>query len=520
MNKISLLWKNQSEITRKTLFLLFIAAVWMVSPAIGIILLIFPSVRNSIIQAFSQGLSSETRFLWFPMIIPIAVFAYTHPVPTDDLLKHLVSGVYHYHYRTMFWGSPRLMAGDLYIGFDHVASFVHSFLPSNLAFIPFQALLVIGFSVSIPLIIHRQMPDLPPYLAISITLFMTVLVWLLPAFTGRLISGRPEDDLALWGAMVFLLSRKKPGYTVIWFLFGLLSAPMYWLSCVYFPMVFLMPTTFKKRLMAFSSLCVVFLAFWLTYSQGHWFSWLISLHTDIGDRFANVAEDISAIPLIESPSGLALLILSISSMYYLFSKSQTTNNASRQDSLSFASALSPEGIVLPAIIFSWLMIPDMIRYVDSLAPIAVVMLARSFNRLPFLRSLPISFRPISMAIGLLSCVLLVSSTFHPSPMPDMHIPHYKPGQKVLTFFSAATYDTLYENPGIMVAPAMELGMTRRSIQKASFYLEKGLFDCNALHRWHVLWVATPKTDWDFNNPPACAHLLRLNSDGMSLWQIN
>lgn len=518
MQKLRLFWNTQSFTTQQTLFLLLVAAIWMLSPALGILLFLFPRVRNHIVGIFHEALSGDLRILWIPMVIPIMIFFYAHPAPTDDLLKHLVSGVYHYHYRTLFWGSPRLMAGDLYIGFDHVASIFYAWLPPKLAYIPFQTILVIGFAVTLPIAFRRQMPDLPPYLATSLAIILTVLVWLLSGFVGRLISGRPEDDLALWAAAVFLLSKNKEKYTILWFLVGWLSVPMYWLSCVYFPIVFLAPASLKKRIAAFAILCLSFASFWGVYSHGLWLSWLSSLHTDIGDRVVGVAEDASAALLIESVTGGILLMLALLALLSHRSTANTPLQKTRFMNSTFRIFSTPESISLVAVIFAWFMIPDMIRYVDILGPLAAVMIARYANTIRFFLTLDTTSRPAFNLVGLLAPILLVGNTFHQAPMPDVHIPDYHKGQKVLTYFSAATYFTLYENPGIEVAPAMELGMTRKVIQTASFDLAKGKFDCAQMHRWNVRWMVTPKTRWS-QKSPSCVHLLRLNPDGMSVWSV-
>lgn len=506
-------WQDQPLVTRQTVFLMFISAAWLISPALGFLLLLFPGIRRPLVQIFTQALSSDLPIIWVPVLIPVIVFAFSHPAPVDDLLKHLVSGSYHYDYHSMFWGSPRLKLGDFYIGFDHVASWVYGILPHHLAFIPFQLVLVLGFALVLPFIFRRQMPDLPPFVAVTIAVFFSVLVWLLPAFTGRMISGRPEDDLALWSAAVFLLSQKHARYQLLWLLFGFLSVPMYWLSCVYFPVVFLMPTSFRHRMAAFLSLCVSFVVFWGVYSRMHWPLWLLSLHTDIGDRVVGVAEDLSAVPLIMSLSGALLLIAALT---FLLLHSRRKSAAFP---FSFQQVLSKNiPISAIAIIFSWLLIPDMIRYVDVLGPFAGVMLSKYMNQIPQLRSISSEYRPHFTIASLVLSVVLVGNTFHHAPMPNVHIPHYAPGEKVLTYFSAATYDALYENPGIRVAPAMELGMTTKAIQKASFDLGKGHFDCRQYAQWHVHWLVMPKTAWSSSHP-SCVHLYRLDPNGMSVWRV-
>jgi hypothetical protein len=491
------------------------------SPALSLFFLtLWPRAADAIRRWIQIALVEKLLYLMIFLvgIIPVTMFAFTRPVPPDDLLKHLISGVYHFQYRTMFWGSPRLMAGDLYIGFDHVAALAYQYLPHHLAYLPFQLTLLIGLAVILPLAILRQFTSQPRSVAFALTTILAAVTWMIPGITERVASARPEDFFALWDLSVFLVRSKRGA--VIWAAAGLLMLPTYWIAFAYLPAALLLPASRRFRISVLAVLSTVFLLFWETYSNGQWLPWLWSLHTDINMRVAGVAENQPAGLLLFKIAPMMLFIMVIIIVY----QSNFPQPRERLHWRDLLNAVIPEksesvstSIALPTLLFAWFLLPDMIRYVDSLGPIAAVIIARILNTInpQALKRL----RPTANATALALLFLLTNNTFHPSPMSNLHIPGYRPGQKVLTYFSAATYDALYENPGIRVAPAMELGMTRRKIQRAGLDLARGQVNCWDLVHWHVSWVASPKMTWADNSAPKCLSMVRLDKSGMSLWAV-
>lgn len=165
------------------------------------------------------------------------------------------------------------------------------------------------------------------------------------------------------------------------------------------------------------------------------------------------------------------------------------------------------------------MIPDMIRYVDVLGPLAAIFLARVINGRPSAIAWIERAGPMSAVLAILTPAWIFTYTFHPQPMSDLHLPGYHAGQRALTYFSDADYELLYENPGIRVAPAMELGMTKRTVQRASFDLKDGQVDCAELEKWNVRWVASPEFRWSASRAPSCLRLVRIDRSGMTLWLV-
>lgn len=508
-------WNKQSRSNQDVLAILGMVLPWMLGPAVGIATLFLDRWWRAWTDTVRRALvSARFPVLWLAVLPPIAVFAYAHPAPPDDLLRDLVSGIYHFDYGRVYWGSPRMMrGGDLDIGFDWAASIAHARLPARWAFLPFQVALLLGFAVGLPFALRRQMPRLPGDLAAQISVVLSVLVWTLPGFANRVTSARPEDFMALWVLALFLIPAGRRVWVWLWIGIGLI--PSYWLSCAYFPAALLMPVERRRRIGAFMTLGVGFLGFWLLYSHGNWWRWLLSLHTDIGDRVAHVAEDAPAGMLLLSFSGMAMLLAAIA---LAWADRKGRPGAWWETLLPPARSVASSSWVVAAL-FAWFLIPDMIRYVDVLGPLAAIFLARVINRRDSAIAWIERAGPMPTALAILAPAWIFTYSFHPQPMADLHLPGYHAGQRALTYFSDADYDLLYENPGIRVAPAMELGMTRRAVQQASFDLKDGRVDCTDLARWKVRWVASPRFRWNAAHAPSCLRLVRIDGNGMTLWRV-
>ncbi|MBN6739288.1 hypothetical protein JKG47_01780 [Acidithiobacillus sp. MC6.1] len=514
MMRIKNWWNRQTETNKEVVVLLAGVLPWLASPFLGLASLFHDAWWERLTGVFRKGLEAKFPYIWLAVLSPIAVFAYAHPAPPDDLLRDLVSGFYHFDYHRAYWGSPRMMrGGDLDIGFDRIASWVYGWLPPRFAFLPFQITALLGFAVALPFAIRRQMPRLDPLLRAQVAVVLSVLVWTLPGFSERITSARPENFMALWVLALFLIPAGKRVWIWIWM--GVALIPTYWLSCAYFPAALFIPAQRRFRVAAFVALGLGFLGFWLGYSDGQWVTWLLSLHADVGHRVAHVEEDMSAGMLLLSFSGMVLLGLALAFVW----RDRGVRKGRWWETIlpSIGSLESSPWIV--AALFAWFMIPDMIRYVDVLGPLAAIFIARMINRRPEARAWLARVAPMPTLTAILVPAWIFAYTFHPAPMNDLHLPGYHQGQKALAYFSDADYDLLYENPGIRLAPAMELGMTSRAIQKASFELKEGKVNCPLLERDRVRWVATPKIRWDAAKAPACLKLVRIDKSGMTLWRV-
>jgi len=508
--------KNVLTAKRKDiLYLIAVLIPWGISPAVGFAALLFSSYLAVLKQSLQKAMQENFPYLLLVILIPILAFSLTHPVPPDDLLRHLVSGYYHFNYKNAYWGSPRMNThGDMGFGFDVIASHVYQWLPHHLAFLPFQVALLLSFSVLLPWAIYRQFQKTDKQLALILAGILAALVWSLTDFYGRIYSGRQEAFWAVWVLAAFLLPSGRRA--IVWLLTGFLLTPTYWLSFAYYPAAFLLEESRKKRLIYFVLLCLVFLSFWIPYTDGHWFHWLIGLHQDIRMRMAPVAEDQPYLAAFFHFPGAILLLIST---LFLFEDKKPARLTLIQRVFPKDVRFVSRSAWLIGALFAWFSIPDMIRYVDVLGPLAAIFLARKIDQNQSLTQWLLDhqgFVKLSLLV-LLPC--LFTATSHHTTLPNLHIPNYQKGERVLAYFSPANYDVLYENPGIRVAPAMEVGMTRRFIQKQSIDLSIGKFDCSFYQKYHVRWLVTPRVNWSRSKSPQCVELYRINSDGMTLWKV-
>ncbi|MBU2818365.1 hypothetical protein HF282_12875 [Acidithiobacillus ferrooxidans] len=427
--------------------------------------------------------------IWLPVIAAgcvIASFIMAHPAPSDDLLKDLVSGRYGFDYRKAFWASPLLTHGDQYIGFDLLASWVYAHLPLRWAYAPFQAALVLGYLAVQARLYPRILRDVP--YRHGWTALLILLVWLQPEFIERVVSGRPESFMALWAFSA--LAMDTPLLVVIWAILGAFLMPSYWLAGVYIPAALLLPGRgLKSRLLIGAGVAAIFMGFWGWYTDLRWPIWLLELHTEMGLRQEAVAENMGMALAMYAPAMLVAIVA-----FWRF-----------RDGLRTVS---------PWIwaVIAWFLLPDMIRYLDIIAALVSAALATAIAADREHAQLDGNWPGLfAVLAGLFWVVGQVPHT----ELNAVHIAGYRPGQRVLTAFGPLTYDAIYENPGIRVAPAMELGATEISVQRASMALQRGRVSCSVLARYHVAYVIENSLR---GTPPACLGLLSM--DGATrVWRV-
>ena len=495
-------WKEIPGAREQVEALLLLGLFWQ-APALAVAWLRWNP--QNLMHRIGLRLQEEIRKdRWWWMLVPAVMiflgFLRVHPAPEDDLLKHLVASLYHYNYHALYFASPYLMHGDPYIGMDWLASWFYAHLSPRWAYVPFQIVLMIGFFAVQMRVYPRILKDAPMRYAWSALLIL--LVWAQPEFIGKVISARPETDLALWTfAAVAVESNLE---LVLWILVGAVFIPMYWLAIVYFPAVLILRRSWKTRLAIFVGLCAAFALFWGFYTDWAWVHWLIGLQADLPRQQVVVAEFQPPLRDIFSITGALWLSLALWALLARKGRAAKTT-----------------GLVVPAglgWLIAWFLIPDMVRYLDILMPLFSLGVAVWIR--DALAQTSEEHRPLHetwiASVVLLGSLLWGGMLINPSSfeMMPVHIPGYHPGQKVLTPFGKFTYDVPYENPGIRVAPAMEVGATSIPVQDASKELAyHGRVSCSLLHHYGIRYVVGQLS----GKPPACLQLLSIHP-GVQVWK--
>ena len=440
-------------------------------------------------------------WMLFPVVMITMDVLRIHPAPPDDLLKHLVASLYQFNYHKLYWGSPWLMHGDPYIGTDWAAGWFYAHCSERWAYVPFQAALMIGFFAVQMRVYPRILAGLSTRYAWSALLIL--LVWSQPEFVGKIVSGRPETFMALW-AFAAIAVEGSFGL-LLWVVAGVALIPAYWIAIAYFPAVLILRRSWKVRIALFSGLSAAFALFWGIYTKGQWLHWLLGLHADIARRQFPVGENQHVLVEIFSMSAVLWILLSV---WALLARKGHPKGAT--------------GLVVPAglgWLIAWFMVPDMVRYMDVLMPLFSLGLAGWIRDALNAqddpgKSMMETWAPSAVVVGsLLWGGMLISHQGF--TMLPVHIPGYQPGQKVLTPFGPITYDVPYENPGIRVTPAMEIGATRIPLQKASDALgKKGTVSCALLHHYRVNYVVGRLNE----NPPSCLHLIKMHRS-VQIWGV-
>lgn len=453
---------------------------------LGLLLLWVSPEREPALHFYAQPFYSDRPLWWLvPLGVVVALFVARHPFPTDDLLRDMTAWAWHYDYRDVFWGSPRVPGYDQYWGFDRLAGWVYRTVPHRWAPLVFQMAALLGFLGVFAVLLGQKLKRHP----LRWTLVSIGLAWALytPVLT-RIVSARPEIFFTVWALAAFLAAGRR---FWLWLAVGLLLSPGYWLAGAYSAAFWVLPgRSIRFRLVGSFLFGLTTVLLWEVLSHGLWLPNFLNLSGMIAYRVYGVAEDNGLSVFLQLPSVMALPVVLALLPWRLF-RTQ-------------ASSL---------FLFLWFCIPWMIRYVDILFPLGLVLLVEGLDpawgltwppeRLARLRWV-VFFGLLSVPWGLVplenpTLLQVPGSTAHPS--------------RVLAPFGPKVYDTLYANPGtIRMAPAMDPGMTKRSLQYLVEHLAQA--SCATLQASRAQYLVTEQ------NLPVrpCLHRLTVRN-GWSLWQI-
>lgn len=429
----------------------------------------------------------EDRPAWWvvPFTLFGALFLARHPFPTDDLLRDLTAWAWHYNYHAVFWGSPRVPGYDQYWGFDHIAAVVYHHLAPEWAPLLFQGMALLGFLLAFASAIGDRLRQNP----LRWTLVSLGLAWAVSTpVLIRIVSARPEVFFSIWTLAAFSASKRK---FWLWLLTGLLLTPTYWLAGAYSAAFWVLPgKSIRFRLLGSFLFGLATVGCWEWLSGGLWLHNFLHLSHMIGYRVYGVAEDNGLSALLQVPLVVLLPVALMLLPWKLFRTQAST-----------------------LFLFLWFCLPWMVRYIDMLMPLGILLLAEGLDPhwCAALPSKHLAKVRLAIFFGLFSLPWAIIPLDTPTLI---HVPGTTTHPvRVLAPFGPKMYDTLYANPGtIRIAPAMDPGMTHRSLQYLAEHLAKA--SCATLRSSRAQYLVTEQP----LTPKVCLRRITVRH-GWSLWQI-
>jgi hypothetical protein len=508
--RLAALW--HTEFAQQVTVLAVTALMAMLSPAGLLVLLLFGGYRRTLGSALERAMEERTAWFWLLCLGPAVSIAVAHPSPPDDLLRNLHAWAVGFNYKSMYWGSPGIQAGDYYLGFDWTIGWIdrsaRALGVADWSWLPVILADALGWGVALTLVLRRQVVAAGTR-AWMVFIAVTLLVWLVPNFTARVLSGRPESFFALW-AFCALAAEDLAG-VVIWVLAGMLLSTWYWFFWIYTPaaVLLLAPRGWERRALvlraaAAGSVLVVGMTFWFIASKGHYIGWFLHLREALHNRIASVGENEGLIMGLATPPVAVLMAFGLTAAAV-----KTSVGASARYTL-----------VMLALLAAWFALPNMTRYTDSVVSLVaagVVLLAARKWPADTLDGPWKTGAAVGIIGGFLWAVLILGTGSR--PLENLALPQASPGQKVLTWFSRSTYDAGYLNPTLRIAPSFEVGFSPRDVQQQSLNLGLGKVDCDWLARHDVTWVIAPAAPIDAAQWQRCLSLVKTDNDGTSVWRL-
>lgn len=419
----------------------------------------------------------------------------THPWPGDDLLRDMVSWAYSYNYRNMFVYSPGVPSYNQYIYFDLITGWIYKTLPyygHQAGVLLIQTAATASYLAAVTVSISRHLKGRSDKWLMTAVLLMLVLQC---GAGGRLALARPEIFLSAWAIWSTSITSKSEA--AVWTVIGLVLIPMYWLSMVYIP-VYLMSRRSYAEKIALSSILVVYgLLFWDAWSGGAFIHALENTNQAVKTRIIDVSED-SPVFLLFLSWQFDLLVLALTCFSYRWVSQG-----------GFKSQGKTKKAITNITCVFWFLLPGMIRYADIIVPILAITLCSLWPK-----KSPLPWTPWARAAVALYLILNGFSIFHASAQTtSFHIKDPKE-HRVLAPFDSSMYRLIFENPGIMVAPAMEVGFTEMPIQKMILSIHNGSLSCANLSKF----TFTDVMENSLTYIPPCLQLEGV-SNTLRLWRV-
>lgn len=417
-------------------------------------------------------------------IYPI-LFIVTPVVPSDDLLRHVVSSAWNYSHREMFPMST-LPDYNLYPLFDYVASLFGASMD------PFAAAKLLAVLCSTTVLVTAYGVCLH-WARLSgarreDALLIALLLIAAQAYERSML-GRPESWGLAWALWATTLSAESRIRQVVVLIAGAALSMSYWLAPLLFPLVLLSTLPRARKVQFFIGLVLFHMLFWAAWTKGDVFRWPAMVSGWNASRPFPVKETLSSVFILWRMESLPLWILAILGL--ISSKSFWTNwamhagymmtNIIRIGPLAFGCLLRPclQGL-------AWIKLPSTAVVVLCLG-VWATHLTTMYNRL----------------------------------LEDPSLPHFAlpKGSRVLTPFNGSTFSMVAANPGrVEVFPPMEVGAAAPIIAKLTYSLwhdNRGPLNCREI------WEAgiTHIVEKDRKGVPACLKLA--STEGKwRLWTVS
>lgn len=420
--------------------------------------------------------------IWLPAMFLVDLFFLGQPAPKDDLLaisSIAIGGFSHGDFAFSGWGALPISP---WFGYERLLEFISRHLGQDAAMRVVQGVSVIVTAISITLAVRfgmRGRSDLTMQALVLIGLAMASMAM------GRAISGRAESLFFAWSIAAFWMPAP------IWLAMGIVMSPLYWLSWIYAPAALLLRGSMQQRFAYVAVYVLVAVSTWLVVTGGEYLRMFELTSKWLGDRQANVGENVTMLTgLAFSPSALLLIIVA------------TVLLVARK-------GVRQEWPI--ALVAAWFALPDMLRYVPVIATIAAVWIMGALTR----DRVRADVNTI-LLIFLIPLALMLARSVPGGGMDSL--PQFKvpTGSVVFGGLNEGLYATIHHNRGIHPTPAFELGATDPEIQKAARQLSaRGEFDCSILRFYPIDYVLENR----FRTVPACLSLDQVQGV-WRLWKTN
>lgn len=446
------------------------------------------------------------------------VYTINMPYPEDDLLRDIVAGDYGYNYANLYIHAPLMAKYNQYIFFDfilhHMSELVGRIATAHII----QIICMISYLIPLLIITFKTLKSRSDrYYLITLLLILA----LNNNALLRIVLGRPEMIYTSW-ILTGLLLKESKKLKIIWYLFGFLLIPCYWLSFLYVPAIFVVFDNRTNKILLSILFIVLTAIFWQWYSNYQWLSSIFELKLLLKNRVAEIGENKSIIILLFHPLTASAVVFYIylirDKLSTIISGFMSLNNISikkvkpnyswlikKLEELIFSNNQTLTTILL-LIYFCSL---HMIRYAAIITGLFVILFARELAK---------SYE-FKINTNLSRIIVLILVIFMPlqvdcyTSIPSFNLPK---NSIVLATNLTNYYAPFTSESKIMVAPSMELGANSRDVQQMLEDIDlKGTIDCKELKKLGF----THLIEKNLKVIPKCLTIYQIQP-GWRAWKVN